>query len=117
MQALIIPVDGPTTLMELTGKDDLRAMQAAVGGYIELIRLSENLLMYVNEEGMLRNMPHNPRATALLVTFAQMQETFLPLGGDDLRGDVFLIGDDGGPDNAPIPEQWVEWLRSVDLWP
>lgn len=49
----------------------LEALQGAVGGWIELIRLTtptseaNGIDMYVNEEGLLRDLPFNPLATRL----------------------------------------------------
>lgn len=37
----------------------LEALQAEVGGYIETVRLSEEILAIVNEEGWLMNLPKN----------------------------------------------------------
>jgi hypothetical protein len=117
MQILVIPVTGDTTLVDLPKGDGLRVMQAAVGGYIELIRLAPDLLMYVNEEGLIHNLPFNGRASALLLSMYEISGNPTPIGGHDLRGDVFIIGDDGGPENAPIPDGWIDWLKSVELWP
>jgi hypothetical protein len=44
----------------------LAALQAAVGGYVELVRLDEKVLLgWINEEGKLKGLPDNPLATAL----------------------------------------------------
>ena len=43
----------------------LDELQTIVGGYIEIIRLPANLLMVLNEEGKLKGLPLNERATAL----------------------------------------------------
>ena len=41
----------------------LEELQEHVGGYIEIIRLTNKYLMVVNEEGKLLNMPFNSEAT------------------------------------------------------
>jgi hypothetical protein len=43
----------------------LEAMQTAVGGYIEPVRLGDGRIMYVNEEGRLVGLPANEKATQL----------------------------------------------------
>jgi hypothetical protein len=43
----------------------LESLQEAVGGYIELITLSDGRHMYLNEEGKLDNLPINEEATKL----------------------------------------------------
>lgn len=47
-------------------KYTLEEMQAAVGGYIEILSLgSGRYLMVINEEGKLQGLPRNPLASAL----------------------------------------------------
>lgn len=47
---------------------DLDDLQKLVGGYIEIVRptpiLNQQLFMVVNEEGLLRGLPYNSRASA-----------------------------------------------------
>mgnify|MGYP001602604492 CR=1 len=43
----------------------LDELQAIVGGYIEIVRLSNGRLMVLNEEGKLEGLPFNAEATAL----------------------------------------------------
>lgn len=40
-------------------------LQSIVGGYIEAVRLSGDLIMWVNEEGKLKGLPVNPEATRM----------------------------------------------------
>lgn len=42
---------------------ELEELQAVVGGYIEGVRLKDGRTMYVNEEGVIRNLPINGAAT------------------------------------------------------
>jgi hypothetical protein len=46
-------------------QDQLKTLQNAVGGYIELVQLTGNISMYVNEEGLLQKLPKNEVGTAL----------------------------------------------------
>ena len=43
----------------------LAELQAAVGGYIELLRLNDGRLMVLNDEGKLKGLPFNQMASAL----------------------------------------------------
>lgn len=43
----------------------LQEKQNHVGGYIEPIYLKEGSVMYVNEEGLLHNLPSNPLASII----------------------------------------------------
>ena len=49
-----------------TDEPTLEELQEVVGGYVELIRLPSGNQLWVNEEGMLLNLPENHAATALL---------------------------------------------------
>ena len=43
----------------------LEELKEIVGGYIEIIHLTENKIMVINDEGKLINLPHNENATIL----------------------------------------------------
>lgn len=49
-------------------KNDLRALQHAVDGDIETVWLSENAVMIVDEEGMLKGKPYNTLASLIAHT-------------------------------------------------
>ena len=42
---------------------ELEELKEFVGGYIEIVQLNDKQLIVVNEEGKLKNLPHNPIAT------------------------------------------------------
>lgn len=65
--ALIIKSSGEeiVTHPKANGKFSLEEIQAAVGGYIERVCLSEGKQMFLNEEGKLNNLPFNQKATVL----------------------------------------------------
>ena len=75
-------------------KNDLRALQYAVDGYIETVGLKDGAVMIVDEEGLLKDKPYNTLAsliagtciygTALIVgrkgdQFDDVPEIYLPL--------------------------------------
>ena len=43
----------------------LKELQEIVGGYIEIIHLTNNKIMVINDEGKLINLPYNKNATIL----------------------------------------------------
>lgn len=43
----------------------LTELQAVVGGFIEVVHLSDGRLMVVNDEGKLNGLPINPKASEL----------------------------------------------------
>lgn len=73
MTYAIIPVEGPIT--EADGLPDLPVLQAAVGGYVEVVAARHNTVLWVNEHGKISEppLPPNPRASYI---------TGLPIVGD-----------------------------------
>ena len=64
-------------------ENTLEALQKAVGGYIETVRLRvDNAVMIVNEEGLLLGLPFNAVASAL--------------AGQTIVGVALVVGVDGG---------------------
>jgi hypothetical protein len=61
----------------------LEEMKKCVGGYVEFVHLEDDLVLVVNEEGLILNLPHNKMATRIL----------LSLGGkaNYIVGDTLLI--------------------------
>ena len=79
--ASIIRVDGRIEGLP-PGKLTLKQLQEAVGGYIQMVRLTPKTWMVVNEEGKLRGQEHNRLATDLYRGFR---------GSDDeIVGDVVI---------------------------
>jgi uncharacterized protein DUF3846 len=101
ISAIVIPADPREPIrLEQFAADDLAAKQRLVGGYIEVVRLSyPPALLYMNEEGKLRGLPSNARATALWWV-----HDIRFLGQDHIQGDAFVLGPpstDGESISAP----------------
>lgn len=80
--ACVIKTDGSVTEIKPRNGTDftLEEMQEVVGGYIEVVRSMEmDRIMVVNEEGKLKKLPFNPKATA-----------FYPALSDIIVGDVLV---------------------------
>ncbi len=87
VQGVVIParLDEPATINEFEGLEDY---QGAVGGYIEPVELAlSEATLFVNEEGRLRDLDFNPRATFL---WWYLQPT--ARGTTQLVGDVVVVG-------------------------
>ena len=56
-----------------------KELKEIVGGYIEIIHLTNNKIMVINDEGKLINLPHNENATILYKL--------------SLNTDNFIVGD------------------------
>lgn len=61
-----------------TPDEELHAMQTAIGGYIEVVRISEDAALLVDEEGLLKVL--NQNALASLVSRQQIVGTALLVG-------------------------------------
>lgn len=79
--ATLIPIVGQVQeVLPRQGESfTLAELQTIVGGYIELVKLAPNQLLFCNEDGKRLNLPVNMRATAL---------TRGIVGDDD-----FIVGD------------------------
>jgi len=98
VQGIIIPADN-TAPLRVSRLDSLEDYQRAVGGWIEAVDIPYlGVTMYVNEEGLIRDLPFNRRATFLW-------RFHVPQAHDArLVGDVAVVGltDDDG-ENTELP--------------
>jgi hypothetical protein len=62
-----------TTYINSGKAPTLEQLQKMVGGYIEVVSLSDGRQLIVNEEGLLHDLPKNPEATALNVAMGNGQ--------------------------------------------
>ena len=60
-----IKTDGTIEEVAIDKDNSLKQMQDAVGGYIELVRLADDDVMIVNEEGLIFGLPVNEHASKL----------------------------------------------------
>ena len=67
IMAKIIKASGEFVAIEpKNGKNfSLEELQSIVGGYIEIVYLSDGSLMVVNEEGLLKELPYNLVASGI----------------------------------------------------
>lgn len=66
MKCKILSVDGTIAFVENDKSHaDLKFLQGAVRGYIEVVYLSNGWLMIVNEEGKINGLPVNDLATTI----------------------------------------------------
>ena len=89
---------------------DLTSYQAAVGGYIEPITIQRpRMTLFANEEGKVRNLPVNRRATCLWWLLSPEAR-----GNDILVGDVALVGSRAGSGSTTdLPADFLDLLLAV----
>ena len=89
-EILIIKTDGTVERETLTGNgsEQFATIQKVVEGWVERAPLEDyTLLMWVNEEGKLKGLPHNPLAQRLW-------DKEWGAGTDTIVGNVVITGDD-----------------------
>jgi len=91
---------------EATIPNTLKALQEAVGGYIETVTLDNGVVLICNEEGKLRDMPYN-------FTHRQMFGA-IPLQYP-IFGTVIACGAEGD-EFADIPIDFNEWKALLCEW-
>ena len=92
---------------ETTIPNTLKALQEAVGGYIETVTLPErNLVLICNEEGKLRDMPYNFTLRRIRGVVTVQNAIF---------GTVIACGADGD-EFADIPIDFNEWKALLCEW-
>lgn len=65
MTALKIDPDGAMQPVEITGEtisDQNDSIYSYLGGYFDTVRLSDDAMMLVDDEGLLKGLPQNPLA-------------------------------------------------------
>lgn len=105
VKEIYVPADDSEAL-ELRELEKLEDYQAAVDGWIESVDVpSLGVTIYVNEEGLLRHLSFNPRASFLWWYHVPGAHQAM------LVGDVIIVGppDDNG-DGTDVPEEVVGLL-------
>ena len=105
VKGIYVPADDSEAL-EIRELEKLEDYQEAVDGWIEAVDVpSLGVTIYVNEEGLLRRLPFNPRASFLWWYHVPGAHQTM------LVGDVVIVGprDDNG-DGNDVPEEVVDLL-------
>ena len=108
MKALSITTTEIVSLIEIPETDSLSQMQAAVGGYIEVLGLNAGVSMVLDEEGKLKGRPLNNIAVRLTQHYAVGLRP-----GDMIVGDVLLIGNDDEGEERDVPTDVVDLLERL----
>ena len=61
----LIKANGTIKTVLMNEDKRLDQLQKAVGGYIELVYLQGNKIMVVNEEGLIKRLPYNYKASKI----------------------------------------------------
>lgn len=105
VKGIYVPADNSKSL-EVRDLEKLEDYQVAVDGWIEAVDVPAfGVTIYVNEEGLIRRLPFNPRASFLWWYHVPGAHHAM------LVGDVIIVGtpDENG-DNTDAPEEIVDLL-------
>jgi hypothetical protein len=105
---VVIKAEGTLERLDLSeSEQELKSLQNAVGGYVQVIELEDDFTMWVNEEGKLLNLPVNEIATVIW-------EVRFGLDTDIICGDVvFTGGMDEDGETLTISEANVQRLAEL----
>ena len=81
---------------EVTLNNTLRALQAAVGGLIEIINLEDDVYLLCNEEGKLIDLPGNRR-----------------VGDDIIAGTFYVCGSDEDGELGSLPAEKMNYYEKL----
>ena len=83
-------------------QNELEEIQKIVGGFIEIVRMHDDLVMVVNEEGLLLDLPYN-----------------FDYWGDSIVGTVIFcgetLGEDGG-ELCDLTDEQIMYLKGWTFW-
>lgn len=104
IQGLVVEPDGTFRKVEIDN-EHLAPYQAIVGGYIEAIT-GKIATVYVNEEGLILNLPINPSATLFAQRFIAP--------GHRLFGTALIVGPPSGGLDTPVRQSVVDHYESQE---
>jgi hypothetical protein len=107
-QALKLNVHGETQVVDLEAPEgSLKVLQSAVDGYVQPVDLSDDMTMWVNEEGKIIGLIRNDKANTIF------RNTFGAV--DVIMGDVIFTGgvDDEGDTMGLTDAQVNSLLQAV----
>lgn len=98
IRALQITTEGKTEIITLLPDTQLEQVQKAVGGLVQAIGLDDDLTMWLNEEGKILKLPHNPMAQHLWDNqFGEGTDyivgNMVLTGGADSEGETMSLSD------------------------
>jgi hypothetical protein len=99
IDAIFKPVGKP--LQYVKYKDDLTEMQKLIGGYVQSVFLPENIVMWVDEEGLMKELPLN------IITYVEGKQVH------EIVGNVLFTGiDRTNGETASLTTDQKMWLAT-----
>ena len=102
--ALKVTTSGERIGINYDADQSYETISQAVGGWIECVRLTPTLDMWVNEEGKLDGLDYNPDATAIFWSH-------FGLMSDVIVGDVIFTSHDDEGNTTSLENEQMEYLQ------
>lgn len=98
-RAVTIDVDGSAEAVQWdVSAGTLQPLQEAVDGFVDVVTLHPSVTMWVNDEGLVRNMPMNIVATSIARGFGLMHQPYFGravfTGGASDEGDTLALSEE-----------------------
>lgn len=108
-KAILVRTDGTTERLTFTEETEYEVLSGGVGGLIQPVYLSPDLVLWVNEEGKMWSLPYNPMASRWF-------DNVFGEGHDIMVGDAVFTGggDEEGYMNS-LTDSQVEALEQGAL--
>lgn len=87
-------------------ENNIDEMQKIVGGWIETVRISKDIIMVVNEEGMLQELPFN------FFTMVSTSDGNSVKPVDEILGDVFFVSI-AGEDFSSLDKVQIKMIKKM----
>jgi hypothetical protein len=97
---MLVKTDSGKLYVNENFEHSLESLQEFVGGYIEAIRITDSIVIWVNEEGKLNGLPAN---------FFLTDETGIRL--DLVVGNALITGSNGEGDTVSLTHEEVEEVK------
>ncbi|MFR7272475.1 DUF3846 domain-containing protein [Streptococcus pneumoniae] len=98
IRAIVLKADGESFHIVEKFPNTLEALQKAVGGYIEAVRVNESIIIWCNEHGPMMGLNHN---------FHLCRNGWLQ---DSIVGDVIITGSEDG-ENVSLTDDEIEEIQ------
>jgi Domain of unknown function (DUF3846) len=101
IRAMVVEVGNPVLKVVENFEHSLESLQKFVGGYIEAVRVTDSIVIWVNEEGKLEGLEGN---------FYLTDKNGLPF--DTIAGNALFTGSNAEGDTVSLTDEEVEEIKN-----
>ena len=100
IRAMVVKADSDVLTVVENFEHSLESLQKFVGGYIEAVRVTESIVIWVNEEGKLEGLEGN---------FYLTDKNGLPI--DLIAGNALFTGSNGEGETVSLTDEEVTYIK------